>query len=105
MLFNIWCYIYILYLLVCGVIVIGIINRYHTLSLNTVNSTNCNVQCNSTKTTELCGSSIYGGSSSDVYAYVYQITNSSNYITTSLLIQILLFSNWFIIFLFNLSFI
>ncbi len=70
------------------------------LSLNTVNSTNCNVQCNSTKTTELCGSSNYGFIDRDVYAYLYQIVNSSNCITTSLLIQILLFSNWFIIFLF-----
>jgi hypothetical protein len=69
------------------------------LSLNTVDSTNCNVQCNSTKTSQLCGSTNYVGNSVDVYAYVYQITNSSNYITTSLLIQILLFSNWFIIFL------
>ena len=69
------------------------------LSLNTVDSTNCNFQCNSTKTSQLCGSTNYGGDPGDVYAYVYQITNSSNYITTSLLIQFLLFSNWFIIFL------
>jgi len=43
------------------------------LSLTTVDSSNCNVRCNSTIKTELCGSTNFSGNGRDVFAYVYSV--------------------------------